>query len=336
MEPVRTIITNTLRFPVEWKSSRGRTGRSVFATQARDFIEALRQDHQAIALVNCDPGLTWSLCSALRTVPQSRLVALDLVLREPGVFWRKPLVWRKRFLLRRVNLFLNYFQDTSGLQRVYGIEPQRCCYVPFKANLPPPEFTPSPGEGDYVLCFGRSLRDFDTFFDAVQDLAIPTAIAQPDRRALAEHGARFQRSVHRLPPGLRILPDDGSQEAQIRILRGAAVVALPVLRGSLVASGISTCWNAMLYGKCVVGTEGPGAQDIFPNEILAVPPENPHALREAIQRVWTDLPLRRRLAEAGRRIALSVGGEAELHQRVIDALDTYGETASLQASANVR
>jgi hypothetical protein len=47
-----------------------------------------------------------------------------------------------------------------------------------------------------------------------------------------------------------------------------------------------------------------------------VTPEDPDALRSAIQEAWENQKLRERVAAAGQRYALSLGGEKELLERV--------------------
>jgi glycosyltransferase involved in cell wall biosynthesis len=152
----------------------------------------------------------------------------------------------------------------------------------------------------------------------MERLPYPGVIAKPDMAGLRAHHARFTRSVDRLPANVRAVEDDGSEQAQIRILGNARIVVLPILKASLVASGISTCLNAMQLGKCVIGTEGPGMSDIFKDEIIAVPPEDPAALAAAIARAWEDGALRSRTSHAGRLYALKAGGESDLYQRIID------------------
>jgi hypothetical protein len=47
-----------------------------------------------------------------------------------------------------------------------------------------------------------------------------------------------------------------------------------------------------------------------------VPPHDVAALRNAICTAWEDAALRARIAESGRRYALSLGGEEDLLQRI--------------------
>jgi glycosyltransferase involved in cell wall biosynthesis len=100
----------------------------------------------------------------------------------------------------------------------------------------------------------------------------------------------------------------------------ARVVVVPLLRGALVPP-ISTILNAMAMGKCVIVTEGPGVTEMFEDELVKVPVEDPTALAAAIERVWTDAQLRRKIATAGWNYGMSCGGEQDLYGRVIDAID---------------
>jgi glycosyltransferase involved in cell wall biosynthesis len=225
--------------------------------------------------------------------------------------------------MRRVDHHIHFFRDVSGLAEVWGIGPEKSSFVPFKPNLPnQPDMTPAV-EGEYILCFGRSLRDFDTFLDAVERLPYPAAIPAPNLEHLKAHGARFTRPLDRLPGNVRLLPDDNTMEAQVQMLRSARIVVLPILKSSIVASGISTCLNAMLFGRCVVGSQGPGMSDIFQDEVLTCPPEDPEALAAVIGRAWEDGDLRSRTAQSGYRYAQRLGGEPELYQRIIDVVGRW-------------
>jgi glycosyltransferase involved in cell wall biosynthesis len=166
------------------------------------------------------------------------------------------------------------------------------------------------------------MRDFDTFLAAMEQLPdVPAAITKPDPRVFAAHHARFTRPISNIPVNVRVLDDDRTEESEIRILRAARLVVLPILAKSLVASGISTCLNAMYLGKCVIGSEGPGMSDIFTSEILTFPPENQRRMAETIRKAWDDPALRRATAAAGRRFALQAGAEPQLYQRIIDEID---------------
>ncbi len=316
------ILTNISAIPAEWAAAGGEQGTTILA---RSFGECLRQLKRCdVVLIDGDPPLLLRLCALFAALPglHRPLVACDLVLRQPQGFFQRLSLPAKRFLLSRVDHFIHYFKDLSGYQRVFGIGPDRSSFVPFKPNLRDHSNAAPNPEGDYVLCFGRSMRDFDTFFDAVERLPYPAAIAKPDFEALRAHGSRFTRPLARLPKQVRLLDHDPRDyQSQVEVLMGARLVVVPLLKSCLVWSG--TPLNAMLLGKCVILTEGPAANGLFMDEVLAVPPEDPAALAEVIERAWRDPELRRRTAEAGYRYAAGLGGEADLVQRLVDAVAAW-------------
>ncbi|MGH9645284.1 MAG: glycosyltransferase family 4 protein [Bryobacteraceae bacterium] len=314
------ILTNFERFEPEWRLPDGASGT---ARMERTFAGFRRHLSEAdLLLINCDVGLVYRLCCYFLLFPAKRkpIVAVDLVLRKPRNRAARLAAAAKRRLLARVDHFIHYFRDLNGYAQWYGIGAGRSSFVGFKPNLryryEPRVDAP---EGEYVLCFGRSQRDYDTFLEAISGLGYPAAIPRPDFAALRAHDSRFTWPLERMPSNVRILEDDGSQEAMVRAIEGARIVALPLLSSTLAASGISVYLNAMLLNKPVVISAGPGVSDVLTGEARIVPPENPGALAEAIARLWTDDAQRRAIAAAGQRYARSLGGEPELRQRVLAA-----------------
>jgi glycosyltransferase involved in cell wall biosynthesis len=313
-------LASNAAFPERWTAANGETGGSVRVRTPQDFLAVSARHPETVWVVDCDPRLTFQLAAlkAAQPLKARRLVAVDIVLRRPRGFIGRMGVFGKRVLLRQVDHFIHYFRDVRGYEEVFGIEAARSSFVGFKPNLGSRQDLPTSSEGEYVLCFGRSLRDFDTFFEAMEQLPYPAAIAQPDVQQLRAHGGRFSRSLEQLPANVRVLQDDGGEEAQIRILQGARFLVLPITAQSIAASGISTALNAMLLGKCVIGSEGPGMADVFGDAVLTVRPEDAAELAAAIRNVWEDGTLREKTAKAGTAYALQLGGEAELYQRIID------------------
>ncbi len=311
------ILTNFRRFPQRWRASSGECGEAEIAPSFAAMRAGLKRADAV--LVDCDPGLVFRLAALFLAWPPRRrpLIAMDLVLRKPETPLQRLAAYPKRLMLSQVDHFIHYFKDWSGYERYYGIGVARSTFVPFKANLMS-LYTEGPRpEGEYVLCFGRSLRDFDTFFAAVERLPYPAAIVKPDFAQLHAHGSKFTRPVNRLPQQVRLLEHAvGDIPSQIDVLRNARLVVIPLLRSCLV--GVGSYLNAMLMGKCVIVSEGPATRGMIDGEAIVVPPEDPAALGEAIRSAWEDRELRERTAAAGHKYALSLGGEPELIQRVID------------------
>jgi glycosyltransferase involved in cell wall biosynthesis len=314
------VLTNFPRFPEAWRSRSGITGRAIMLKTAWEFLKHSR--HADLVIINCDPPLAMKLAALYFLFPFLRrpVLAHDIVLRRPST-WRMRLATPlKRFLLARIDHFSLHFKILDGYTKYFGIRPERVSYVPFKPNIRYRYDYKVGSDGDYVLCFGRSERDYDTFFTAMTKLPeVPVVIPPPNYAAFKKHSSRFTWDVNRLPANVRIVEDDGTAESLIRIIEKAKLVVLPIIGSRISPSGIGTYLNAMLMGKCVITTHGVATTDVLLNgEALLVPPEDPDALVDTIRRAWYDKNLRERTAEIGRLYSEACGGEPELRQRVLD------------------
>ncbi len=308
------ILTNFERFPKSWSTPSGETGD---ARTVHTFTEFVRNTSECdLIIINVSASLVMKLSAFFALFPFLRkpIVAVDLVLRQCQSEWRRRL---KKWLFSRIDYFVHYFKDLSYYDKYYGIGAGRSGYVAFKPNIRHRYDSAPNSEGEYVLCIGWSLRDYDTFFEAVEKLPYPAAIPRPNFEQLRANGSRFSRDLEELPRHVKVLDDEGTTESLVRIIKGARLVVLPILSSSLCASGISTYLDSMLLRKCVIISTGPGVSDLLSNEALSVPPEEPQALAKMIERAWEDDALRRRTAEAGYHYASSLGGEPELIQRIL-------------------
>ena len=312
------VLTNFAEFPKKWCSASGIDGESRYIRGIWDIFRFSRQAQ--FIIIDCDVYLTLQVAALYLLFPFLRRPVLvnDLVLRRPATCKARLTAPIKRFLLSRVDHFTFYFRDLTGYEKYFGIGPERSSYVPFKPNIRSRYKYSVSSEGEYILCFGRSERDYDSFFAAMAELPYPAAIPQPNFEQLRQHGSRFTWALEELPPNVRVLQDGGTVDSLIRIIEKAKLVVLPLLGSRISPSGIGTYLNAMLLGKCVVLTAGPAASDLLNEEVILVAPENPKALKEAIQRAWEDDDLRCRTARAGQRYSESCGGEPELRQRVLE------------------
>lgn len=275
-----------------------------------------------LVIINCHVGLTLKLAALYLFFPWLRrpILTNDIVLRAPRNRKQSLILPLKRFLLSRIEHFTLHFKNLEGYHKYYGIDAARVSYLPFKANIRYRyDYKVSP-DGEYILCFGRSERDYDTFFEAMEKVPdLPAVIPPPDWEAFHAHHCRFTRSIDQLPTNVRVIDDDGSAESLIRIIEGAKLVVLPIVAASIAPSAIGTYLNAMLMGKCVIVSHGIATTNILVNgEALLVPNEDPEALAATIRRAWDDKELRERTAEIGRKYAEDCGGEPELRLRVLD------------------
>lgn len=326
------ILTNVGLSP-QWRSQSGETGQTLRAQSLRGLLRQLPACD--VVLIDSSPDLVFRLLILFRLMPWLRrpLIASDLQLRQPRNAWERVKVAMQRRLLRRVDHFFHLFPDLSGYQRYFGVGPDRSTFVPFKPNLRDHvNVTPNP-EGEYVLGYGFSLRDFDTFIAAVERLPYPAAVVRPDFARLRAHHSRFTRPLNRLPSNLRLLEHDpASYQSQVEVLMGAKIVVVPMLKSCLQMSG--SIYNAMLLGKCVIVTEGPASNGLFTDEAITVPPEDAPALAAAIEKVWRDPQLREATAHRGYELAASLGGVADYRARLLEAtLRWRGRAAAGSAQA---
>lgn len=320
-----TILSN-LCLRTQWESS-GISGSCKYVESFAEFVRDLRNSD--LVIVN-GLEITLKLCALFLIAPWLRrpLIAVDLVLRKPETLKGRSSAFLIRLLLGNADYFLHYFRDLKGYEKYFGIGLERSGYVPFKPNLRHRIKAQPDADGEYVLCLGYSMRDYETFFDAVAALGYPAAIALPNSAELRRHRSRFTRSLSKVPANVRVLSDDGSQESLVCLIRGAKLVVLPILKSSLCAAGIGIYLNSMMLGKCVLISRGPGASDVLADQALFFEPEDATALAAAICHAWEDNNLRSKTAASGHAYAVGLGGEPELCERIL--------TSSLQWYARQR
>jgi glycosyltransferase involved in cell wall biosynthesis len=249
-----------------------------------------------------------------------RIVSLDLILRTPKSSFGRFQAFLKRLLLKNVDRFLLYFKNLDGCERYYGIGRDRAVYVPFKVNgweqiNARPRGT---ADGDYVLCAGRTLRDIQTFVEAMQSAECPGVLLQQKRELLTAHGTAAWSGE--LPPNVQVVTDESDRiEDYLDFISQARLVVIPRFKNDIAPSGISTYLVAMALNKCVIISEGPGAEDVLTDQAVIVPPEDVHSLAEQIKQLWHDDNLRSEIAVRGYDYAVSLGGYDRLLADVLRA-----------------
>jgi glycosyltransferase involved in cell wall biosynthesis len=312
------ILTNFMNAPAKMDLADG-VGVQIAREDTWHAFRATLEDSDMV-VIDCRDSLLLHTCAHFLAFPWARrpLVAVDLVLRKPERLKSRIGALGKRVMFSRIDHYIHYFRDLSAYAHHFGIPPDRSSYVPFKVNIIDVNVPAADYGEDYITAVGVSLRDYDTYIRAIAGLPYPAVISEFCLANFEGRDASFHWTSQNVPPNLTIVPDSGKREEFIRNLAKARIVVIPTLSSSICASGLSSYLDAMSLGKCVIVSHGPGASDLLTeNQALLVPPQDPGALKEAIQIAWEDHELRRRIADNGRRYALSLGGEQDLLQRVL-------------------
>ncbi len=274
-----------------------------------------------VAVFTAEPRqlMVFCLLKLIRPGCRWRLVCVDPVLQRPTNLRQRMRLVLVRCLLRQVDRFLVFFKDTWGLETVYGIDPAKIGYVPFKINDYENVVSHPTSDEGFILSCGRSKRDYATFCDALGSLPYAAVILAPSGHENQKHGTTFD--FQSCPPNVRIVSDDGSDASWLDWIARSTCLVLPVLPDTLAPSGISTYLLAMALGKCVIMTDGPATRGLIDRgEAVVVPASDPAALRAAMVKVFEDKTFRNKVSAQGKAYALALKGEDRLARDVIAEL----------------
>lgn len=249
------------------------------------------------------------------------VIGVDYILQLPLTFMGRISSRVKGCLLRKVDCFVLHFKDTSVYQFGYGIEKDRCLYVPFKVNywesLVGREFS---ADGEYVFTAGRSFRDIPTFLSAMRQSGCPGVLLYEDLERMEEAGTGL--NLADIPDNVRAIKNEGEQ-SWVEYIAKARVVVIPLRSVSGYAPGLSLYLMAMAMNKCVVITEGLATRGLISDEAVIVPPGDSEAMGTAVRRLWDDAVLREKVASRGRGYAQMLGGEGRLLADLAEICGNY-------------
>jgi len=217
------------------------------------------------------------------------------------------LIWRRASRARRVLLRSSLRaaarviclgeSQRSELVASAGLDPTRVVTMPIPVDTEffRPRVEPD-GDVRNVLTVGKDLaRDYGTFLEAVRPLPVDaTIVAHPRNVEWPE-----------LSPNVALRSGLSFHELR-ELYAGAACVVLPQRSEDYVygseGGGLTALLEAMAMGRPVVASDRAILHDYVTDgvEALLVPPEDPAALRAAIERVLGDPELSRSLGSAAR------------------------------------
>jgi glycosyltransferase involved in cell wall biosynthesis len=154
--------------------------------------------------------------------------------------------------------------------RTFSLPPEKFPVIPYYAAVAATRYHAS--RGDYVFAGGDTERDYLTLIQAVSGLRYRVIISALDR-------GKFQGID--IPHNIEIVTT--SHEEYVKLLAGAAVVVVPLRKGTLRFAGQQTYLSAMSMGKPVIVADE-GADEYIHNGDtgIIVEPGDALAMREAI------------------------------------------------------
>ncbi len=260
-----------------------------FAGTIRLALKLLRQrrNYDAVYTVGIRQAQAYGLLCSLAGAGTKPHVASEILLDQAqpdSLLWRMKQSLR-RFALRRVATVIVFSEGERHLySRELEIPLARVQFVPFHTNILEPRFAPL---GQYGFAAGKSLRDFKTFFEAVDPLDMPFVVVA-DRASVAH--LRKPKNVE--------LHCDIPRAKYLELLEGAQMVVIP-LKAEYRSTGQVVVLEAASLGKPVIASDVIGVRDYITHGVtgLLVEPANPQAMREAIRLLSSDQAMRQQLAE---------------------------------------
>jgi glycosyltransferase involved in cell wall biosynthesis len=165
----------------------------------------------------------------------------------------------------------------------------------FFSPLPDSE---APGQEGHIESLGLSYRDYRTLIRALQ--------AQPEIRCYFRVGSSWVTrnwgfEPDQLPANIEIQPYVSPDVLKEKISQSRFII-VPIQNFSQWSAGCTTVQIAQAMGKAVVATDLPGLRGymIHGETGLLVKPENPQAMAEAIDFLWNNPDIARKMGEKGR------------------------------------
>lgn len=269
--------------------------------------------YDVVVTMGVRESMAYGLLCALTGRPPKQImceVFIDAPSPSPAWHFKNALY---RFVARRaIGLLTNSSAEVETVARRYKLDRARIRYVPLNTTIADPRMEEA--DDGYVLSAGRTLRDYATLLAAARQLPkIPTSVicGRNDFQGLE------------IPDSVKIFCEI-PRETYLDHLRRCRLVALPLLNTER-ATGQVVMLEAMAMGKPVITTRSPGTVDhiVDGKNGLLVEPGDADALAQAIDRLWNDAGLRRRLGEAAvqtMRESASAERHAKLKLKAIEEL----------------
>lgn len=239
-------------------------------------------------------------------------IAYSVLLRLTGSRWphMAMLSWvskgSKAKLLRRFrggidHLVLWSTEQRDAAVRTLGFRPEAITLVGRRADTR--FWRPMSGPTDMICAVGYEQRDYATFLEALRSFPVRCHVATG-----MVQGKPAGPTIHSLvegeehPAALTVGPKN---YRELRDLYARSRFVVVPLFDTDTDNGATVIEESMAMGKAVICTRTRGQRDLVVDGVngLYVPPGDPAALREAMERLWNDPELAERMGGEGRKLA---------------------------------
>lgn len=149
----------------------------------------------------------------------------------------------------------------------------------------------------FICSVGLEFRDYPTLMEAVEGLDLHIVIAAGSPWSKRED----QTKTADIPQNVTV--QRFTQKELRKLYHESQFVVMPLLENDFQA-GITAILEAMALGKAIICTKTRGQIDVIQEGItgLYIPPNDPIALREAIETLLTNISLANHMGVAGRQV----------------------------------
>lgn len=212
--------------------------------------------------------------------------------------YKKMIFFDLFHLQSHIDLFIVYSsRQRRFIEERWHLPEGKIAYTPFTVDTvfyAQDQITVTPRR--MICSAGRECRDYPTLIEAVRDLDVEVVIA-----AGSPYSKRRDTTKEvEIPPHVKV--DQLGPRALRQAYADSLFVVVPLYNVDFQA-GVTVILEAMSMGKAIICSRTLGQTDIVVHGEtgLYVTPEDPAALRAAIDQLMADPDLAKRMGEAGRR-----------------------------------
>ncbi|MFW5795421.1 MAG: glycosyltransferase family 4 protein, partial [Bacillota bacterium] len=176
--------------------------------------------------------------------------------------------------------------EIENYNKYWQIAKENMSFIPFKVNTEEILSKFEKEDGNFIYSGGNSLRDYKTFFKAVEGTDINVKVLST---------LDFKNIT--IPKNVEIIDNSGTPEEFYGPCARSKFAVFPIKPNYIRSAAQGSYLGAMYMGKAVIVSDTPGVRDIINDNFngLIVPPGDVEALREKILKLWHDENLRKKI-----------------------------------------